>query len=83
MPFSSHHLENFFEENFPPQSVLKHLINAALDSLSARVLNFLKAPNTSEFFLKIVTHINIEKSSTISKKYVLLLIVNGVIGPQM
>ena len=81
MPCSSHHIENPLEVNSPPRSVLEHLIFAPLDSLSARVLNFLKALKVSNLFFKIITRINQEKSSTIRKNYFPPFIIDSVIGP--
>ena len=61
MSFSSHHFENSFEVNSSPQQLFKNYIHAPLDSVSTRVLNFLKALMAFDLFLKIATHINLEK----------------------
>ena len=67
MPFSSHNFENSSKVNSPPRSVPKHLINAQLNSLSASVLNFLKAQNAFDLFFKIATHINLKKYQPLTK----------------
>ena len=51
MPCSSHYIKKISQVNSPPRSVIKHLIVAPLDSLFARVLNFLKALKASDNML--------------------------------
>ena len=52
-------MQSVFALPYPPRSILNHLIDVPLGSLSTRILNFLKALKASDLLFKIATHINL------------------------